>query len=135
MRTKGNQLSSIDTTKSILSSSSPPINDDNDDDENDSDSDDETLPTIVPLNSSWLNGTNDSDSSTSPLSYSTTNLSSIDEQKPQSNPISSSSKKRKSVPQKIITTKKLHIDLTTENSNSNSKNKKKQRMYFSIWNS
>lgn len=60
--------------------------------------------------SSWLNGTNDSNSSTSPIGLSATStniVSLIDDQKlpPISSSISSSSssKKRKSVPQKIVT--------------------------------
>jgi hypothetical protein len=87
------------------------------------DDDEDDLPTIVPLTSSWLNGTADSDSSTSPLSLSATStnlVSFIDDQKPTFSitSSSSSSKKRKSVPQKIITTKKLIIDSTTiENDN------------------
>jgi hypothetical protein len=126
MRAKPN-IHSIDTNKISTS----PLNDnendqdDNDDpdDDNDDDDDDGTLPTIVPLNSSWLNGTIDSDSSTSPISLSTSStnpISLLDEQKPTSfvSTFSSSSKKRKSIPQKIITTKKLHIDPTPENDNS-----------------
>ena len=95
---------------------------DDDPDENnlddDDDDDDDTLPTIVPLNSSWLNGTHDSDSSNSPISYS--NQTNTSDFKPLSSisTSSSSSKKRKSIPQKIITTKKLYIDPTTENDQS-----------------
>jgi len=91
---------------------------------NDNENDDDTLPTIVPLNISWFNSTIDSDSSTSPISSSTNLVSLYDDQKPISSisTLSSSSKKRKSIPQKIITTKKLHIDLTTENDNSEETN-------------
>ncbi|UJR26795.1 hypothetical protein I4U23_008108 [Adineta vaga] len=89
-------------------------NNPNDDDDDDDDEDDYSiLPTIVPLTSSWLNGTNDSNSSTSPLGLSATStniVSLIDNQKtpPPVSSISnscssSSSKKRKSVPQKIVT--------------------------------
>jgi hypothetical protein len=73
------------------------------------------------LISLWLNGTNDSNSSTSPISSSTPLLnivSLVDDQKtiPVSL-LSSSSKKRKSVPQKIVTnnnniTKKFHSGST-----------------------
>jgi hypothetical protein len=110
-------LHSIDINQISIS---PLNNTENDDDDDDDDDDDGTLPTIVPLNSSWLNGTNDSDSSTSPISLSTNFVSLIDDQKPlaSASTSSSSSKKRKSVPQKIITTKKLHIDPTPENDNS-----------------
>jgi len=95
---------------------------------NDNENDDDTLPTIVPLNISWFNSTIDSDSSTSPISSSTNLVSLYDDQKPISSisTLSSSSKKRKSVPQKIITTKKLHIDLTTENDNSEETNMSNQ---------
>ncbi len=95
---------------------------------NDNENDDDTLPTIVPLNISWFNSTIDSDSSTSPISSSTNLVSLYDDQKPISSisTSSSSSKKRKSVPQKIITTKKLHIDLTTENDNSEETNMSNQ---------
>jgi hypothetical protein len=116
MRAKPN-LHPIDINQISIS----PLNDtENDDDNNDDDDDDDTLPTIVPLTSSWLNGANDSDSSTSPISLSTNFVSLIDDQKPLSSVStpSSSSKKRKSVPQKIITTKRLHIDPTPENDNS-----------------
>ena len=93
--------------------STSPINNDENESEDDND-DDDTLPTIVPLNSSWFNETADSDSSKSAISLSTNTVSLIDEQKPSSSSslstLNSSSKKRKSVPQKIITTKKLHID-------------------------
>jgi hypothetical protein len=112
MRAKPN-LHPIDINKISIS----PLNDNENDDDDD---DDGILPTIVPLNSSWFNGTNDSDSSTSPISLSTNFVSLIDDQKPllSVSTSSSSSKKRKSVPQKIITTKKLHIDPTPENDNS-----------------
>lgn len=120
MRAKPN-IHPIDTNKASIS----PLND------NENDDDDDALPTIVPLNSSWLNGTIDSDSSTSPISLSTssTNLVSfLDDQKPISSVSTSrsSSKKRKSVPQKIITTKKLHIDPTPENENSSEMNASNQ---------
>jgi hypothetical protein len=66
-----------------------------------------------------LNGTNDSNSSTSPIGFSSTPtniVSLIDDQKlppiSSSSSLSSSSKKRKSVPQKIVSnphpTKKFH---------------------------
>jgi len=116
MRAKPN-IHPIDINKP---SSISPLNDNENDDNDD---DDDTLPTIVPLNISWFNNTIDSDSSTSPIS--STNLVSLyDDQKPISSisTLSSSSKKRKSIPQKIITTKKLHIDLTTENDNSEETN-------------
>jgi hypothetical protein len=111
MRAKPN-THPLDTNPTSIS----PLNDNENDDD-----DDDTLPTIIPLNSSWLNSTTDSDRSTSPISLSTNLVSSLDDQKPTSSisSFSSSSKKRKSVPQKIITTKKLHIDLTiTDNDHS-----------------
>ncbi|CAF1589070.1 unnamed protein product, partial [Adineta steineri] len=115
MRTKPNTY-----MKDINKISSTPLTDNNDDD----DDEDNTLPAIVPLNNSWFNTTNDSDTSTSPVSLATslTNIISlIDEQKPtlSISTFSSSSKKRKSIPQKIITTKKLHNKLITENDNYN----------------
>ena len=117
MRTKPNSHS-LDINQVSMS----PLNDNDTDDELDDDiqnnndiddDDDDTLPTSVPLNNcSWLNDTHDSDDSNSPISYSMNPdpkpLSSISTS-------SSSSKKRKSIPQKIITTKKLYIDPTTEN--------------------
>ncbi|CAF4472003.1 unnamed protein product, partial [Adineta steineri] len=79
-------------TKDTNKISSTPLTDnnddddgDNDEDENDDDDEDNTLPTIVPLNNSWFNTTNDSDSSTSPISLATSStniISLIDEQKP-----------------------------------------------------
>ncbi len=77
--------------------------------------------------SSWLNGTNDSNSSTSPIGLSATStniISLIDDQKiaPVSS-LSSSSKKRKSVPQKIVTntnpSKKSHQNSTSLENDSN----------------
>jgi hypothetical protein len=77
--------------------------------------------------SSWLNGTNDSNSSTSPIGLSATStniISLIDDQKiaPVSS-LSSSSKKRKSVPQKIVTntnpSKKFHQNSTSLENDSN----------------
>jgi hypothetical protein len=118
MRAKTN-IQSSDTHKVSTS----PINNDENESEDDND-DDDTLPTIVPLNSSWFNETADSDSSTSAISLSTNTVSLIDEQKPSSSSLStlnSSSKKRKSVPQKIITTKKLHIDESVTENDDNEK--------------
>ncbi|CAF1156777.1 unnamed protein product [Adineta steineri] len=63
MRTKPNTY-----TKDTNKISSTPLTDNNDDD--DGDNEDNTLPTIVPLNNSWFNTTNDSDSSTSPNYFS-----------------------------------------------------------------
>jgi hypothetical protein len=108
MRTKP-YVHSIDTDKVSTS----PLNDDDDD-----------LPTIVPLNNSWFNDNIDPDSSTSPISLSTSSInivSSIDDQKltPSLSTSSSSSKKRKSVPQKIITTKKQNINSTVTIENDN----------------
>ncbi|CAF3657842.1 unnamed protein product [Rotaria socialis] len=104
-------------------------NNNNNDEDDDDDDDYPILPTIVPLTSSWLNGTNDSNSSTSPvgLSATSTNIGSlIDDQKiaPVSSSSSSSSKKRKSVPQKIVTTnnnstKRFHNDSTIIENDSN----------------
>ncbi|CAF1255774.1 unnamed protein product [Adineta steineri] len=71
-------------TKDTNKISSTPLTDNNDDDDDDND-EDNTLPTIVPLNNSWFNTTNDSDSSTSPISLATSStniISLIDEQKP-----------------------------------------------------
>ncbi|CAF1460559.1 unnamed protein product [Adineta steineri] len=100
--------------------------DNNNNNTNDDDDDDDypILPTIVPLTSSWLNGTNDSNSSTSPIGLSTNIVSLIDDQKITPIPSTSSSKKRKSVPQKIVTnnnniTKKFHPNSTIiENDNN-----------------
>ncbi|CAF2119180.1 unnamed protein product [Rotaria magnacalcarata] len=97
-------------------------------DEDDDDDDDyPILPTIVPLTSSWLNGTNDSNSSTSPVSLSATStniVSLIDDHKIAPVSSSSSSKKRKSVPQKIVTTnnnstKRFHNESTIIENDSN----------------
>jgi hypothetical protein len=105
MRSKTN-IQSTDTNKISTS----PLNDNESDEDND-----DTLPTIVPLNTSWLHSSIDSDSSTSPISISTNVVSLIDDQKPipSVSTSSSSSKKRKSVPQKIITTKKQNINSRT----------------------
>lgn len=72
--------------------------------------------------SSWLNGTNDSNSSTSPIAFSSStpmnSVPLIDDQKlpPIASTSSSSSKKRKSIPQKLVsnshTIKKFHLDTT-----------------------
>lgn len=78
--------------------------------------------------SSWLNGTNDSNSSSSPIAYSSisTNLVPlIDDQKlpPVASTSSSSSKKRKSIPQKLVSnshsTKKFHLDSALLDNDSN----------------
>lgn len=123
MRTKTNirpNSSPTNLISSSLISNNDQISDDDDDlddnnntnninnDEDDDDDDDDypIVPTIVPLTSSWLNGTNDSNSSTSPNPYFSTPtniVSLIDEHKTTPQASSSSSKKRKSVPQKIIT--------------------------------
>ncbi|CAF2753995.1 unnamed protein product [Rotaria sp. Silwood2] len=97
MKTKTN-INSLDIDK--LSTS--PLNDDDDDDNNNNNN---NLSTIEPLNSSWFN---DSDSTNSPMSLSTNIVSLIDNKKPTGSVSTSisSSKKRKSIPQKIITTKK-----------------------------
>ncbi|CAF3670769.1 unnamed protein product [Rotaria sp. Silwood1] len=101
-------INSLDIDK--LSTS--PLNDDDDDNNTNN------LSTIEPLNSSWFN---DSDSTNSPISLSTssTNIASLIDNKKSTGSVStsiSSSKKRKSVPQKIITTKKSIINSTsTEN--------------------
>ncbi|CAF4282939.1 unnamed protein product, partial [Adineta steineri] len=79
MKTKPNTY-----TKDTNKISSTPLTDNNDDDDGDND-EDNTLPTIVPLNNSRFNTTNDSDSSTSPISLATSStniISLIDEQKP-----------------------------------------------------
>ncbi|CAF5223949.1 unnamed protein product, partial [Rotaria magnacalcarata] len=76
---------------------------------------------------SWLNGTNDSNSSTSPVSLSATStniVSLIDDHKIAPVSSSSSSKKRKSVPQKIVTTnnnstKRFHNESTIIENDSN----------------
>ncbi|CAF0733169.1 unnamed protein product [Adineta ricciae] len=92
-------------------------NNPNDDDDDDDEDDYPIIPTIVPLTSSWLNGTNDSNSSSSPLGLSATStntVSLIDNQKTpppvSSSTNSSSSKKRKSVPQKIVTNNNNHLN-------------------------
>lgn len=126
MRTKPNQQHSLDINQISMS----PLNENETDDEPeennlDDDDDDGTLPTIVPLDSSWLNNTHDSDSSNSPISYSNNDINTnTSDVKPLSSILtsSSSSKKRKSIPQKIITTKKLYIDPTTENDQSEEPN-------------
>ncbi|CAF1667360.1 unnamed protein product [Rotaria magnacalcarata] len=96
--------------------STSPLNDNDDDD------DDNTLSITEPLNSSCFNDAADSDSSNSPMTLSTSsiNIVSLNDNKKSagSAPTSvSSSKKRKSIPQKIITTKKSTINstLTIEN--------------------
>lgn len=98
-RIKSNKnLNSLDTDK--LSTS--PLNDEDND---------HTLSTMVPLNSSWFNDTADSDSTNSPMSLSINIASLIDTNQKPIEPVStptSSSKKRKSIPQKIITTKNDH---------------------------
>ncbi|CAF3668670.1 unnamed protein product [Rotaria sordida] len=86
--------------------STSPLN--NDDDDDGDDDNDNNLSTIEPFNSSWFN---DSDSTNSPISLSTssTNIVSLIDNKKPTESVStsiSSSKKRKSIPQKIITTKK-----------------------------
>ena len=81
--------------------------------------DDDDLPTTVPYTaSSWLHDHVDSDTSRSPSHHI---VSFLDDQKPTltSSQFSSSSKKRKSIPQKIISTKKLIIDTSlAENEDS-----------------
>lgn len=110
MRTKSNSHS-LDINQVSVS----PLNNNDTDDEFDDyedDDDDDTLPTSVPLNHCIMfNDTHDSDDSNSPISYPMVNHPS--DSKPTTS--SSSSKKRKSIPQKIITTKKLYIDPTSEN--------------------
>ena len=63
---------------------------------------------ILPLNSSWLNDTTDSDSPNSPvsLSISSTNVTSSNDNQQSISTSISSSKKRKSIPQKIIPIKR-----------------------------
>ncbi|CAF3504480.1 unnamed protein product [Rotaria sordida] len=112
-------------------------NNNNNGDDDDDDDDYPILPTIVPLTSSWLNGTNDSNSSTSPIGLSATStniVSLIDDQKITPISSSSSSKKRKSVPQKIVTTnnnnlsKKFHNDPTIIENDSNDETNQKTNL-------
>ncbi|CAF4798055.1 unnamed protein product, partial [Rotaria sp. Silwood1] len=116
-------------------------NNNNNDDDDDDDDDYPILPTIVPLTSSWLNGTNDSNSSTSPIGLSATStniVSLIDDQKITPISLSSSSKKRKSVPQKIVTTnnnnnnnnltKRFHNDSTIIENDSNDETNQKTNL-------
>lgn len=114
-------INSLDIDK--LSTS--PLNNDDDMDDDDHDNDnDYNSSTVEPLQSSWFNNdTADSDSANSPVSLSTslTNIvSPVDNKKSIGSTPTSSSKKRKSIPQKIITTKRPTINSTsTENDHNN----------------
>ena len=105
MRTKSN-IQPIDPVKASASTRTDDNNNNNEDDEEDDDDDDHAL-SIAPLNNSWFN---DSDSVRSPVNVTANLLSTPDEQKFIPTPPSSSSKKRKSVPQKIISTKKVNLE-------------------------